>query len=73
MESGAFGPGHNGFFKSPDSTEDWIIYHARNLPNNGSTNYRNPRIQKVTWNDGGTPNFGEPVKIGEEIKMPSGE
>ncbi|HMR18980.1 MAG TPA: glycoside hydrolase family 43 protein [Sphingobacterium sp.] len=72
-ESGAFGPGHNGFFKSPDGTEDWIIYHARNLPGGGSTNYRNPRIQKFTWNSDGTPNFGIPVKIGEKIKKPSGE
>lgn len=72
-ESGTFGPGHNGFFKSPDGTEDWIIYHARNLPDNGSTNYRNPRIQKFSWNDDGTPNFGKPVKIGDEIESPSGE
>lgn len=73
VESGAFGPGHNGFFKSPDGSEDWIIYHARNLPNGGNTNYRNPRIQKFTWNTDGTPNFGTPVKIGEKIKRPSGE
>lgn len=72
-ESGAFGPGHNGFFKSPDGTEDWIIYHARNLPNGGNTNYRNPRIQKFNWNSDGTPNFGTPVKIGEKLKKPSGE
>jgi len=72
-ESGAYGVGHNGFFKSPDGTEDWIIYHARNLPDNGDTNYRNPRMQKFTWNTDGTPNFGIPVKIGEPIKRPSGE
>lgn len=72
-DGGAFGPGHNGFFKSPDGTEDWIIYHARNLPDNGDTNYRNPRIQKFTWNPDGTPNFGVPVPIGEEIEVPSGE
>src|SRR5690606_12956604 len=72
-ESGAYGVGHNGFFKSPDGTEDWIIYHARNLPDNGNTNYRNPRMQKFSWNTDGTPNFGVPVKIGEKIKRPSGE
>jgi len=72
-EHGAFGPGHNGFFKSPDGTEDWIIYHARNLPNGGSTNYRNPRIQGFTWRADGTPDFGVPVKIGAEIEKPSGE
>ena len=70
---GAFGPGHNGFFKSPDGKEDWIIYHARSLPNGGSTNYRNTRIQKVNWKPDGTPDFGEPVKIGEKIQRPSGE
>ena len=26
--AGVYGPGHNGFFKSPDGTEDWIVYHA---------------------------------------------
>ena len=26
--NGVFAPGHNGFFKSPDGTEDWIVYHA---------------------------------------------
>src|SRR5205807_2547988 len=25
---GAFGPGHNSFFKSIDGKEDWILYHA---------------------------------------------
>src|SRR5690606_14384430 len=72
-ENGAFGPGHNGFFKSPDGTEDWIIYHARNLPNGGNTNYRNPRIQKFNWNSDSTPIYGTPVKIGEKLKKPSGE
>jgi GH43 family beta-xylosidase len=70
--SNAYGTGHNGFFKSPDSTEDWIIYHARNLPNGGDNNARNPRIQKFTWNTDGTPNFGEPVPINTPLIRPSG-
>lgn len=69
-ESGAYGPGHNGFFKSPDGTEDWIIYHARNAPGGGG---RNARIQQFTWNTDGTPNFGVPAKIGYPLKKPSGE
>ncbi|WP_257670346.1 family 43 glycosylhydrolase [Parapedobacter tibetensis] len=69
-ESNAYGPGHNGFFKSPDGTEDWIIYHARTNPGGGS---RNPRIQRFTWNTDGTPNFGEPVPIETAQKRPSGE
>jgi len=72
-ESNAYGTGHNGFFKSPDGTEDWIIYHARNFPNGGDNNGRNPRIQKFTWNSDGSPNFGEPVPINTPITRPSGE
>ena len=70
--AGAYGPGHNGFFKSPDGKEDWIIYHARSLPGGGDTNYRNIRIQKFTWNANGTPNFGRPVALGSELEKPAG-
>lgn len=72
-ENGAFGPGHNGFFKSPDGTENWIIYHANPTAGLGCSNARSPRAQKFTWNADGTPNFGKPVKINTEIKKPSGE
>jgi len=72
----AYGAGHNGFFKSKDGKEDWIIYHANaeSHPNNsGCGNSRSTRIQKFTWNDDGTPNFGRPVALGESIDVPSGE
>jgi GH43 family beta-xylosidase len=72
-EHGAYGPGHNGFFKSRDGKEDWIIYHANSIAGQQCSNARNPRIQKFTWNSDGTPNFGEPVKINSPIKKPSGE
>ncbi len=70
---GAFGPGHNAFFKSPDGTEDWILYHANPASGQGCGNARSPRMQKFTWNADGTPNFGQPVSIGAAIKKPSGE
>ncbi len=70
---GAFGPGHNGFFKSPDGTEDWIIYHANSSAGQGCGNARSPRAQPFTWNADGTPNFGTPVAIGAKVKKPSGE
>jgi GH43 family beta-xylosidase len=72
-ENGAYAPGHNGFFKSRDGSENWIIYHANSQPNQGCGNARNPRMQKFTWNSDGTPNFGEPVPINTPIKKPSGE
>lgn len=70
---GAFGPGHNGFFVSPDGKENWVIYHANNTSGEGCGDARNPRIQKFTWNSDGSPNFGTPVAINTAIKKPSGE
>jgi GH43 family beta-xylosidase len=72
-EAGAYGPGHNAFFKSPDKTEDWIIYHANPLPGQQCGDTRSPRMQKFTWNVDGTPNFGVPVSINTPIPHPSGE
>ncbi|MBN9385389.1 MAG: glycoside hydrolase family 43 protein [Chitinophagaceae bacterium] len=72
-ESGAYGPGHNGFFKSPDGKEDWILYHANSLPGQGCKDNRNPRIQRFTWKQDGTPDFGTPVKINVPMAVPSGE
>jgi GH43 family beta-xylosidase len=72
-EHKAFGPGHNGFFKSPDGTEDWIIYHANSNSGGGCEDARNPRMQQFSWNEDGTPDFGEPVNINTHIENPSGE
>lgn len=69
----AFGPGHNGFFKSPDGKEDWIIYHANSLSGQGCGDQRNPRMQKFSWNADGSPNFGIPIATSTPIKKPSGE
>lgn len=68
-----FGPGHNAFFKSPDGTEDWIMYHANSSTGQGCGANRNIRIQKFTWNTDGTPNFGMPLQTGVGINVPSGE
>ncbi len=70
---GAFGTGHNGFFKSPDGKEDWIIFHANPGPNQGCGNMRSPRAQPFTWKADGTPDFGRPVPVGQAIAAPSGE
>ncbi len=69
--SHAFGPGHNGFFKSPDGKEDWIIYHANPGPGEGCGDLRSPRMQRFTWSADGLPDFGRPVAIGEEVREPS--
>ncbi|MEU6305085.1 family 43 glycosylhydrolase [Streptomyces chartreusis] len=68
-----YGPGHNGFFSSPDGTENWIVYHANSASNGGCGNGRTTRAQEFTWNADGTPNLGTPVALGTTLPGPSGE
>ena len=67
----AYSPGHNGFFKSPDGKQDWIIYHANPAPGQGCGGMRSPRIQKFTWGKDGVPDFGKPVPPGEVLEKPA--
>jgi GH43 family beta-xylosidase len=71
--AGVYGPGHNGFFKSPDGTEDWIVYHATTNSAGNCRLDRSTRAQRFTWNANGTPNFGTPVALGTQLAVPSGE
>lgn len=71
-DGNVFVPGHNGFFKSPDSKEDWIIYHGKET-RDYTYSGRTTRAQKFSWNADGTPNFGRPVPRGVKQSVPSGE
>jgi GH43 family beta-xylosidase len=71
IENSVYAPGHNSFFKSPDGTEDWIIYHANSKSGEGCGRKRSPRTQKFSWNKDGSPNFGVPVKENEILSIPS--
>lgn len=71
VKDSVFAPGHNSFFKSPDGTEDWILYHANDKPGQGCGRMRSPRAQKFTWNEDGSPYFGSPVKRGVPLPAPS--
>jgi GH43 family beta-xylosidase len=70
-DDNVFAPGHNSFFKSPDGTEDWILYHANDNPGEGCGRHRSPRAQKFTWTIDGFPDFGEPLPINTVIAEPS--
>jgi GH43 family beta-xylosidase len=70
-ENEVYAPGHNSFFKSPDGTEDWILYHANDKPGQGCGKFRSPRAQKFSWREDGTPDFGVPVKTSTELEIPS--
>ncbi|HEY1212181.1 MAG TPA: glycoside hydrolase family 43 protein [Bryobacteraceae bacterium] len=67
----AYSPGHNGFFKSPDGKEDWLIYHANPEPHQGCGGHRSPRIQPFHWNTDGTPDFGKPAPLEQPLPKPS--
>ncbi len=69
--SQAFSPGHNGFFKSPNGQEDWIIYHANPGPGEGCESQRSPRIQKFTWDAQDRPVFGDPMPLGTAMQKPA--
>lgn len=75
--NGVFGPGHHGFFTSPDGSEEWLIYHGNSSPTDGCSGTRAARAQPFTWHTEGDkkglPNFGEPLADKQQIPVPSGE
>ena len=66
-----YGVGHASFTTSPDSSEDWIVYHSKVDSAPGWN--RDIRVQKYSWNADGSPNFGTPVPAGQSIALPSGQ
>jgi GH43 family beta-xylosidase len=69
--AGIWGPGSNGFFKSPDGTEDWIVYHAKNT-DQFTYDFRTTRAQRITWVDG-SPQLGPPAAAGATLDLPSAD
>jgi GH43 family beta-xylosidase len=65
------GTGHASFVKSPDGTENWIIYHSKKSTEPGWN--RDVRMQQFHWNKDGSPDFGKPVPAGVPLTRPSGE
>ncbi len=72
---GTWSVGSNGFFQSPDGTQDWIVYHGKDTGASGNDTYshRITRAQQFTWNGDGSPNFGSPVGLGVPLAVPSGD
>ncbi|MCD8270233.1 MAG: glycoside hydrolase family 43 protein [Parabacteroides sp.] len=73
LENSVYGTGHNSFFKSPDGTEDWILYHGWDTETDpeGEGDTRAPRAQKITW-ENGYPVFGKPFPNAMILDKPSG-
>lgn len=70
---GVFGPGHNGFFTSPDGKQHWIVFHANPGPSRGCTSNRGTWIAPFTFGADGKPVFQQPSGPKEQLAGPSGE
>ena len=66
-----FSPGHASFVKSPDGSEDWIVYHT--AKEKGSGWDRDVNLKKFSWDVEGNPAFGYPESKGLKIPAPSNE
>ena len=64
------GVGHASFVKSPDGTEDWIVYHSHPSPT-GNPDLRVVRIQQFAYDANGMPDFGVPLQPNVRIEAPS--
>ena len=73
-ENGVYGTGHNSFFPSPDGTEWYILYHARDtqVDPEGAGDTRSPRAQKFVWLENDYPDFGTPLPTTARLNKPSG-
>jgi GH43 family beta-xylosidase len=69
--AGVFGPGHNGFFKSPDGQQDWLVYHAKTTAEYTYAG-RTTRVQPFTWREDGLPDLGSPISLDDAQSEPSG-
>lgn len=65
-----FAPGHASFTKSPDGTEDWIVYHVAKASGSGWD--RCVHAQKLAWVDD-APYLGGPVPADDPVPLPAGE
>ncbi len=63
-----FGVGHCSFIASPDGTEQWIVYHAKEKSTDGWED-RSVRMQKFGWDAAGYPQFGKPAAPGQVLPV----
>lgn len=67
--------GHNGFTRSPDGTEHWLLFHAKDWEDTRLSGFagRRTHIQPFTFDDEGIPVFGHAIPAGVPLASPSGE
>lgn len=70
-QRGVWGPGHNSFLRSPDGSEDWMVYHAIDHAG-GGWGARSVRAQPFGWTADGQPDLGLPVTAHLPLPEPAG-
>lgn len=71
--AGVYAPGSPFIIPSPDGTEYFLVYMARDIVGDPYRPYsRTVRMQKIGFSAEGTPELGEPEPIGKALKKPSG-
>jgi hypothetical protein len=61
------GPGHNGWFASPDGVENWLVYHGTAVNESG----RSSRAMRTPFNSSGWPVISQPPPITHKLPQPS--
>ncbi|OTA60677.1 glycoside hydrolase family 43 protein [Hypoxylon sp. EC38] len=69
--NGHYGTGHNSFFRSPDGTQTWNVYHATSNSNGACDDSRYTMVQILGTKADGSPDFGTPVALSYESAEPS--
>lgn len=69
---GVYGPGHGSFFGTNGGKEWWNVYHATDEAGKGcfTGGLRTTRVQRFTWNRDGTPRFGSPASLRNDLVAP---
>ena len=67
-----FSPGGSVFFYSPKRSNWYMIYHARNKPNDapGEIDSRSPRLQPIQQSPNGDLILGKPIRIDSLLPCP---
>ncbi|KAG9017218.1 hypothetical protein FRB90_001328 [Tulasnella sp. 427] len=70
--NGNYGPGHNGFFTSPDGGTTYLVYHATSNSAGACDGSRYTLIQPLYFHtDGVTPIWGVPRALSDNIPAPT--
>ncbi|KAH8685873.1 glycoside hydrolase family 43 protein [Tricladium varicosporioides] len=71
--NGLYGTAGNTFFRSPDGTEDWMVFHVNRKEGGVCDGNRQTMAQKVNWGSDGKIDLGVPLPPDVGLLPPSGE